>query len=69
MQQPFQLTDGSRELANLGHIIRSADPVKGQNVLVGFAKCFDIDPAEPVFFELMSVIRNRIHAIENLREL
>jgi hypothetical protein len=60
----FELTDGSRELANVGKIIRDADKVKGQNVLIGFGTCFDVDPAGPVFFELLSVLRNRIHSLE-----
>ncbi|WP_029585822.1 hypothetical protein [Bradyrhizobium sp. URHD0069] len=64
MLKEFELTDGSKELADVGRAILDADRVKGQNVLVGFAKCFDVDPAGPIFFELLSVLRNRIHVVE-----
>lgn len=65
MQKEVELTDSSRELASVGRIIRNSDQVKGQNVLIGFGKCFDVDSSGPFFFELLSIVRNRIHRLEH----
>lgn len=65
MQHEFKLTDSSSELAQVGRKIRGSDKVKGQNVLVGFASCFGVDPSSHIFFDLLSVVRSRIYALEH----
>ena len=64
MTSVIQLTDASRELATLGQLIRQSEHHRGQNVLFGFSKFLDVDPTRAIYFELLSVVRNRIHNLE-----